>query len=439
MEAHNLLSAEPAALASRLYVALPDGQCVASTRTRRCLLRGQSYAYRASIGEKLGGPRRRVTRPEHLPRRVWMATVELRHVWKRFGDVVAVEDFSLDAAEGEFIVFVGPSGCGKTTTMRIIAGLEVASDGEVLFDGKNVTDELPRDRDVAMVFQNYALFPHLNVFSNIAFGMRLRKTPKPEIEDRVRKTAQLLGIDGVLQRRPKELSGGQRQRVALGRAIVREPRVFLMDEPLSNLDAALRMEMRAEIIKLQERLGVTTFYVTHDQVEALSMGDRIVVMRDGRIQQVGSPTALYEEPKNTYVASFIGSPPMNFLDGRVEGDRIVLPAEQATLALNGAFRQALARASAPEITVGIRPEHIVFGDIPAGINAFSVAGAVDTVEPLGHTTLVRAKMASSRRLNVLLADKVRLQEGQAVHAIFPANRVYLFDRKSDQSLLGINE
>ena len=366
-----------------------------------------------------------------------MAKVELRHVWKRFGDVVAVENFSLDVADGEFIVFVGPSGCGKTTTMRIIAGLEVASDGEVLFDGKNVSDELPRDRDVAMVFQNYALFPHLNVFSNIAFGMRLRKTPQRQIEERVRNTAQLLGIESVLQRKPKELSGGQRQRVALGRAIVREPRVFLMDEPLSNLDAALRMEMRAEIIKLQERLDVTTFYVTHDQVEALSMGDRIVVMRDGRIQQIGSPTELYEEPKNTYVASFIGSPPMNFLEGRVEGDRIVLPAEQTTLALNGAMRQALGHAS--EIMVGIRPEHIVFSDRPAGTDMFSVAGAVDTVEPLGHTTLVRAKMASGQRLNVLLAVKVRLAEGQTVHAAFPPNRIYLFDRKSEQSLLGISE
>ena len=211
-----------------------------------------------------------------------MAQVELRHVWKRFGEIVAVEDFSLPAVDGEFIVFVGPSGCGKTTTMRIVAGLEAASEGKVFFDGKDVTDQLPHDRDVAMVFQNYALFPHLNVYSNIAFGMRLRKAPKAEIEDRVRKTARLLGIEGVLERRPKELSGGQRQRVALGRAIVREPRVFLMDEPLSNLDAALRMEMRAEIIKLQERLDVTTFYVTHDQVEALSMGDRIVVMRDGQ-------------------------------------------------------------------------------------------------------------------------------------------------------------
>ena len=368
-----------------------------------------------------------------------MAKVELRHVWKRFGDLIAVEDFSLDAADGEFIVFVGPSGCGKTTTMRIIAGLEVASDGQVEFDGKNVTDELPHDRDVAMVFQNYALFPHLNVFSNMAFGMRLRKVPKAEIEDRVRRTARLLGIEDALQRRPIELSGGQRQRVALGRAIVREPRVFLMDEPLSNLDAALRMEMRAEIIKLQERLGVTTFYVTHDQVEALSMGDRIVVMRNGRIQQIGSPTELYEQPKNTYVASFIGSPPMNFLEGRVEGNRIVLPAEQTTLAINGGVRQALAGVSTLEITVGVRPEHLVLSDQPAGADAFSIAGAVDTVEPLGHTTLVRAKMASGRQLSVLLAGKVRLKEGQTVHATFAPSHVYLFDRKSEQSLFGISE
>jgi multiple sugar transport system ATP-binding protein len=368
-----------------------------------------------------------------------MTRVALREVWKRFGDIVAVEDFSLDAADGEFVVFVGPSGCGKTTTMRIVAGLEAASQGQVFFDGQDVTDELPHNRDVAMVFQNYALFPHLNVYSNIAFGMRLRRVAKSEIEDRVRKTARLLGIESVLERRPKELSGGQRQRVALGRAIVREPRVFLMDEPLSNLDAALRMEMRAEIIKLQERLGVTTLYVTHDQVEALSMGDRIVVMRDGKIQQVGSPTELYEQPNNVYVASFIGSPPMNFLEGRIDGDRILVPAEKTTFAKNVAFRHALARASAPEITLGIRPEHIVFSDRPAGADAMSIAGAVDTVEPRGHTTLVRAKMASERVLNVLLEGKVRLKEGQAVHATFPSDRVYLFDRKSEQSLLGISQ
>jgi multiple sugar transport system ATP-binding protein len=269
--------------------------------------------------------------------------------------------------------------------------------------------------------------------------MRLRKVPKAEIEERIRKTTKILGIEGILQRRPRELSGGQRQRVALGRAIVREPRVFLMDEPLSNLDAALRMEMRAEIIKLQERLAVTTFYVTHDQVEALSMGDRIVVMRAGRVQQIGSPTELYEQPQNAYVASFIGSPPMNFLHGRVEDGGVVLPDERAKLAFEGDARAALARASGGEITVGVRPEHIIFSDRPAEGGLLSIAGAVDTVEPLGHTTLVRAKMASDKRLSALVAGKAPLQEGEPVYATFPPDRVYLFDRKSEQALLGINE
>jgi multiple sugar transport system ATP-binding protein len=368
-----------------------------------------------------------------------MAKVELRNLWKRYGEFVAVEDFSLATEDGEFIVFVGPSGCGKTTTMRVIAGLEVASEGRVLFDDQDVTDELPHKRDVAMVFQNYALFPHLNVFSNMAFGMRLRKVPKNQIETQIRKAAHILGIEEILHRRPRELSGGQRQRVALGRAIVREPRVFLMDEPLSNLDAALRMEMRAEIIKLQERLAVTTFYVTHDQVEALSMGDRVVVMRNGRIQQVGSPTELYEQPQNAYVAGFIGSPPMNFLDGRVEGDGVVLSDARTTLSFYGGARAALARAGGGEITIGVRPEHIVFSDRPGEGGVFSVAGSVDTVEPLGHTTLVRAKMASGRRLSALVAGKVRLQEDEVVYATFPPDRLYLFDRKSEQALLGITE
>jgi multiple sugar transport system ATP-binding protein len=368
-----------------------------------------------------------------------MAKVELRRLWKRYGEVVAVEDFSLVTGDGEFIVLVGPSGCGKTTTMRVIAGLEVASEGRVLFDDQDVTDELPHKRDVAMVFQNYALFPHLNVFSNMAFGMRLRKLPRAEIEERIRKTAQVLGIEEILHRRPRELSGGQRQRVALGRAIVREPRVFLMDEPLSNLDAALRMEMRAEIIKLQERLAVTTFYVTHDQVEALSMGDRIVVMRAGRVQQIGSPTELYEQPQNAYVASFIGSPPMNFFNGRVKDGGVVLPDEKTTLAFASDARAALARADGGEITVGVRPEHIVFSDRPAEGGLLGIAGAVDTVEPLGHTTLVRAKMASGKRLSALVAGKAPLQEGEAIYATFPPDRVYLFDRKSEQALLGITE
>jgi multiple sugar transport system ATP-binding protein len=222
-----------------------------------------------------------------------MAIVELEKVSKRYGDVLAVDDFTLTTTDGEFVVLVGPSGCGKTTTMRMVAGLEAITAGSIRIAGRDVVGMIPRERDVAMVFQNYALFPHMNVFGNMAFGLRLRKLPKQQIKEQVNKAAKILGIENLLNRKPKELSGGQRQRVALGRAIVREPRVFLMDEPLSNIDAKLRVEMRAEIIKLQRRLGVTTFYVTHDQVEALSMGDRVVVMLDGRVQQVGAPKELY--------------------------------------------------------------------------------------------------------------------------------------------------
>jgi multiple sugar transport system ATP-binding protein len=365
-----------------------------------------------------------------------MAKVELRHVWKRFSGVVAVEDFSLDTTDGEFIVLVGPSGCGKTTTMRMIAGLEVVSNGVVLFDGQDVTEQLPHDRDVAMVFQNYALFPHLNVFSNIAFGMRLRKVPKPEVERRVRQAAQTLGIDGILDRRPAQLSGGQRQRVALGRAIVREPRVFLMDEPLSNLDAALRMEMRAEIINLQRRLGVTTFYVTHDQVEALSMGDRIVVMRSGRIQQVGAPTELYEQPSNAYVATFIGSPPMNLLDVQATAEGVVLPSEGTALRLSDDLRRALGGASAREAVLGVRPEHIALDERPRD-GTLALPGTVETIEPLGYTTLVRLKLQSGKILNVLIAGKLRQRTNDPAYALFDASHVYLFDRKDDRTLRGI--
>ncbi len=366
-----------------------------------------------------------------------MATVELRHVWKRFGAVVAVQDFSLVSSDGEFIVLVGPSGCGKTSSLRMIAGLETVSEGQVLFDGQDVTDQLPHDRDVAMVFQNYALFPHLNVYSNIAFGMRLRKVPKSEIDARVRRAAQTLGIEDILQRRPRELSGGQRQRVALGRVIVREPRVFLMDEPLSNLDAALRMDMRAELIKLQDRLGVTTFYVTHDQVEALSMGDRVVVMLRGLVQQVGTPTELYEQPSNAYVASFIGSPPMNFLDGEMSGDTLSLPADKLTLALPPEARAAAAKASGPKVRLGVRPEHISLSDKPIGDGVYSLQGKVDTVEPLGHTTLVRITLPSEQHLNVLVAEKVRQKSGDSVCAGFRPEHIYLFDQRDDHTLHGI--
>jgi multiple sugar transport system ATP-binding protein len=366
-----------------------------------------------------------------------VATVALSHVWKRFGQLVAVKDFCLATSDGEFVVLVGPSGCGKTSTLRMIAGLEVASEGQILIDGDDVTDRLPRDRDVAMVFQNYALFPHLDVFSNIAFGMRLRNVPKAEIDVRVKRVAKTLDIEMLLHRKPKELSGGQRQRVALGRAIVREPRVFLMDEPLSNLDAALRLEMRAEIIKLQRRLGVTTFFVTHDQVEALSMGDRIVVMQHGIIQQVGTPTQLYEQPSNTFVASFIGSPAMNFLNARAKDEGIALTDEDATIHVNDATRKALDTMVGPELRLGIRPEHIVLSERAGDGATLSIPVTVEVVEPLGHTTLIHARLRSEQRINVLTNGKVRLRTGDAVYATFTADHLYVFDGRSEQALQGI--
>ena len=366
-----------------------------------------------------------------------MATVELDHVWKHYGTVAAVQDFSLVTADGEFIVLVGPSGCGKTSTMRMIAGLETLSQGQIRFDGEDVSDRLPRDRDVAMVFQNYALFPHLDVFSNIAFGMRLRKVPKSEIEARVRRVVQTLGIEALLNRRPKELSGGQRQRVALGRAIVREPRVFLMDEPLSNLDAGLRMEMRAEIIKLQRRLAVTTFFVTHDQVEALSMGHRVVVMQHGLIQQVGTPTELYEQPANCFVAGFIGSPSMNLLEGRASGEGILLTGENTMLPVSESARRTLAKMASPELRLGIRPEHITLSDRPASDGA-SLPATIEMVEPLGYTMLIHARLASEHRVNVLMNGRVRLAMGDSVYANFASDHIYLFDGRSEEALHGIS-
>ncbi|MBR2181200.1 MAG: ATP-binding cassette domain-containing protein, partial [Oscillospiraceae bacterium] len=247
-----------------------------------------------------------------------MSSVKLNHVYKRFdGGVTAVSDFCIDIADKEFVILVGPSGCGKSTTLRMIAGLEEISEGELLIDDKLCNDVPPKDRDIAMVFQNYALYPHMTVFDNMAFGLKLRKTPKDEIKRRVEEAAKILEIDYLLDRKPKALSGGQRQRVALGRAIVRNPKVFLLDEPLSNLDAKLRSAMRAEISRLHERLGTTFIYVTHDQVEAMTMGTRIVVMKDGFIQQIDAPNVLYNEPANLFVATFMGSPVMNTFEGKL--------------------------------------------------------------------------------------------------------------------------
>src|SRR5512136_429616 len=269
-----------------------------------------------------------------------MASVKYEHVFKRYGEVVAVNDLNIEIADKEFLVFVGPSGCGKTTSLRLLAGLEEISEGNIYIGDRLVNDVAPKDRDIAMVFQSYALYPHMSVYENMAFGLKLRKTPKAEIERRVKEAAQILGIELLLDRKPKQLSGGQRQRVAVGRAIVREPKVFLFDEPLSNLDAKLRVQTRAEISKLHQRLGTTFIYVTHDQVEAMTMGSRIAVLRDGVLQQIDTPHTLYDMPANVFVAGFIGSPSMNFFEATLVGNgqemhvqsdtfRLLVPSDKA--------------------------------------------------------------------------------------------------------------
>ncbi|MFB4162798.1 ABC transporter ATP-binding protein [Alteribacillus sp. JSM 102045] len=288
-----------------------------------------------------------------------MAAIKLDHIYKVYdGDVTAVSDFNLDIEDKEFIVFVGPSGCGKSTTLRMIAGLEDISDGDLLIDQNRMNDVPPKDRDIAMVFQNYALYPHMNVFDNMAFGLKLRKFSKDEIKKRVDNAAKILGLEEYLDRKPKALSGGQRQRVALGRAIVRDPKVFLMDEPLSNLDAKLRVQMRAEIIKLHKRLDSTTIYVTHDQTEAMTMATRIVIMKDGIIQQVGTPKEVYDNPENMFVGGFIGSPSMNFIEGTLDGNQFKIGDVSITVP-EGKMKVLRDRGYGnKEIILGVRPEDI---------------------------------------------------------------------------------
>src|SRR6056297_169023 len=302
----------------------------------------------------------------HPERRNRMAEVHLDHIYKRFGDVTAVKDCTLEIGDEAFMVFVGPSGCGKTTTLRMVAGLEEISDGTLKIGDKVVNDVPPKDRDIAMVFQNYALYPHMNVHQNMSFGLRLRKTPKDEIERRVKDAASILQIEHLLDRRPRELSGGQRQRVALGRAIVREPKVFLMDEPLSNLDAKLRVQMRTELSKLHERLQTTVIYVTHDQTEAMTMGDRIVVLKDGYIQQVDDPLELYNHPNNMFVAGFIGSPAMNFMDAKLikEGNNYYLDGHGEFKIKVPEDKNSLIKDYADkEVVSGIRPEDLLDASI----------------------------------------------------------------------------
>jgi multiple sugar transport system ATP-binding protein len=302
-----------------------------------------------------------------------MAAVEFRQVTKRFGDVVAVDSLSLTVEEGEFLILVGPSGCGKTTALRMVAGLEQVSGGEIVVDGKVVNDLPPTDRDIAMVFQNYALYPHMSVAANIAFPLRQQRVKKAEIRERVAEAARLLDIEELLERKPRELSGGQRQRVAIGRALVRRPKAFLMDEPLSNLDAKLRVQMRAELIALHQRLGITTIYVTHDQTEAMTLGDRVLVLDKGVAQQLDTPQRLYREPANTFVAGFIGSPSMNLVEGDASGGR--LTAGPLTLDRPG--------AEGGPVLVGIRPEDFRLAEGPGTFRA-----RVELTEELGPETLV---------------------------------------------------
>src|SRR5687767_11586031 len=289
-----------------------------------------------------------------------MASVTFENVVKQFGDVKAVNDLNIQVADKEFLVLVGPSGCGKTTALRSLAGLEEITSGNIRIGDRIVNDVAPKDRDIAMVFQSYALYPHMSVYDNMAFGLKLRKRPKAEIDRRVKEAAEILGIQTLLQRKPKQLSGGQRQRVALGRAIVREPQVFLMDEPLSNLDAKLRVQTRTEIIKLHQRIRTTTIYVTHDQVEAMTMGDRIAVLRDGLLQQLDSPQNLYDHPANTFVAGFIGSPAMNFFPVSVaaDGNNLMLTNSFLNLPVPDQFARRLERFRDRKILFGIRPEDI---------------------------------------------------------------------------------
>jgi len=363
-----------------------------------------------------------------------VAIVELSKVMKRYGDVLAVQDFNLTTTEGEFVVLVGPSGCGKTTTMRMIAGLETVTGGEIKIGGKNVVGMIPRERDVAMVFQNYALFPHMNVFGNMSFGLRLRKFPQERVAERVHSAAKILGIEHLLDRKPKELSGGERQRVALGRAIVREPKVFLMDEPLSNIDAKLRVEMRAEIIKLQRRLGVTTFYVTHDQVEALSMGDRIVVMSKGLVQQVGTPKELYNAPINRYVAGFIGSPSMNFLRGQVGADGTISGGENFRLLLSKERSAAALQKGIKDVWIGVRPEHLVIERNPESATRNVIKGVVEVVEPQGATSILQINIGEEKKIIAQINEQWGRVAGEKLTLTVASELIHLFDPNTDESI-----
>ena len=355
-----------------------------------------------------------------------MATLEIRDVRKSFGAVEVVRGVSIDIADGEFVVLVGPSGCGKSTLLRMIAGLETVSAGEIRIGTRIVNDVPPKARDIAMVFQNYALYPHMTVADNMSFGLRLKHTPPDEIADRVDRAARILGLEKLLGRLPRQLSGGQRQRVAMGRAIVRDPQVFLFDEPLSNLDAKLRVQMRTEIKELHQRLETTIVYVTHDQIEAMTMADKIVVLHDGIVEQIGAPLELYDRPRNLFVAGFIGSPAMNFLEGRLRGEngtRVFVCENGASIAIG----PRAADSDGRPVTLGIRPEHFVLDD------ERGAPAEVVVVEPTGSETQVFAHYMG-REIVALFRDRIDAKPGAIIKLSALPERVHLFESASGAAL-----
>ena len=364
-----------------------------------------------------------------------MASVSLNHIYKVYaGGVTAVSDFCLDIEDKEFIVLVGPSGCGKSTTLRMVAGLEEISEGELYIGDKLVNDVAPKDRDIAMVFQNYALYPHMTVYDNMAFGLKLRKTPKEEIKRRVNEAARILGIEFLLNRKPKALSGGQRQRVALGRAIVREPKVFLMDEPLSNLDAKLRVQMRTEITKLHQRLQTTFIYVTHDQTEAMTMGSRIVIMKDGFIQQIGTPQEVFDHPANLFVAGFIGTPQMNFFDAKLVKNSdgkyaVAIDGINVELAEDKQARLSAKNVPEQDVTLGVRPDHIM-------LCADGVKGTVDVSELMGSSVHLHISTHDHDVVVIVPTNgnAAHFPMGSEVNMIFGGNVAHVFSKETEKNL-----
>lgn len=368
-----------------------------------------------------------------------MASISLRNIYKIYpGDVTAVKDFNLEIEDKEFVVLVGPSGCGKSTTLRMVAGLEEISKGELYIGDRLVNDVPPKDRDIAMVFQNYALYPHMTVYKNMAFGLELRKTPKDEIEKRVHEAARILDIEHLLDRKPKALSGGQRQRVALGRAMVRNPAVFLLDEPLSNLDAKLRASMRTELIKLHQRLGTTFVYVTHDQTEAMTMGDRIVVMKDGLIQQVDTPQNLYDSPVNLFVAGFMGSPQMNFVDGTLRKEGAAYSVEIGTdkLAIDPKkVNDKMANYVDKPVKMGIRPEDLHDDEafIEANKNS-TISTTVDVSELMGSEVYLYLDYQGAR-LTARVAPDTKSRSGDNVKVAIDTKKLHLFDPETEEAIM----